>query len=108
MSPTFSKPNRSASFIDGSLAGAMIAQIGVGFKSIGLDNIKFITVPIEYDQREEYRGRVDWVQPAAKNLWKLIADDKPLPESLRREACRRNAEAHASPAHHADQRRQTH
>ncbi|HET9229742.1 MAG TPA: hypothetical protein VFO00_00550 [Vitreimonas sp.] len=36
------------------------------------------------------------------------ADDKPLPESLRREACRRNAEAHASPAHHADQRCQTH
>jgi LCP family protein required for cell wall assembly len=56
-----------------------IAKIGVGFKSIGLDNFKFITVPIEYDQREEYRGRVDWVQPAANSLWKLIANDKPLP-----------------------------
>lgn len=56
-----------------------IAKIGVGFKNIGLDNIKFITVPIQYDQREEYRGRVDWVEPATKKLWKLIAADKPLP-----------------------------
>jgi LCP family protein required for cell wall assembly len=56
-----------------------IAKIGVGFKSIGLDNIKFITVPIEYDQREAYRGRVDWVEPESNQLWKLIADDKPLP-----------------------------
>jgi LCP family protein required for cell wall assembly len=57
-----------------------IAKIGVGFKSIGLDKIKFITVPIEYDQREAYRGRVDWVQPQTDNLWKLIADDEPLPK----------------------------
>ena len=59
-----------------------IAKVGVGFKDIGLDNIKFITVPIEYDQREEYRGRVDWVQPEATQLWKLIADDKPLPKKF--------------------------
>ena len=59
-----------------------IAKIGVGFKSIGLDKIKFITVPIQYDQREAYRGRVDWVQPQTDNLWKLIADDKPLPKEF--------------------------
>jgi len=59
-----------------------IAKIGVGFKDIGLDKIKFITVPIEYDQREAYRGRVDWVQPQTDKLWKLIADDQPLPKKF--------------------------
>ena len=54
-----------------------IAKVGVGFQNIGLDNIQFLTVPIEYDQREEYAGRVVWT-PAAKQMWAKIAADEPL------------------------------
>jgi LCP family protein required for cell wall assembly len=54
-----------------------IAKVGVGFQNIGLDNIQFLTVPIEYDQRPEYAGRVVWT-PAAKQMWAKIAADEPL------------------------------
>ncbi|MFC5176875.1 LCP family protein [Nocardioides taihuensis] len=58
-----------------------IAKVGVGFQNIGLDNIQFLTVPIEYDQRPEYAGRVVWT-PAADKLWAKIAADEPLSKQL--------------------------
>ncbi|QBR92347.1 LCP family protein [Nocardioides euryhalodurans] len=55
-----------------------IARIGVGFQGIGLDNIKFLTVPIAYYPADsENAGRVYWTPPA-KKLWEQVAADEPL------------------------------
>jgi LCP family protein required for cell wall assembly len=62
-----------------------IAKIGVGFQGIGLGNIQFVTVPIEYDQRPEFSGRVSWL-PQAKTLWDKIAADEPLTKRLTSDA----------------------
>jgi LCP family protein required for cell wall assembly len=62
-----------------------IANMGVGFQGIGLENIQFVTVPFEYDQRAEYSGRVSWL-PQAKNLWDKIAADEPLTKRLTSDA----------------------
>jgi LCP family protein required for cell wall assembly len=63
-----------------------VAKLGVGFQNIGLDNIQFITVPWEYDQRPEYRGRVSWLPKPSKELWKRIAADEPLTKRLTSDA----------------------
>jgi len=52
-----------------------IGRVGIGFKNIGLDNIKFVTVPFKYS--EEQPGRVEWL-PEAKQLWKKVINDEPL------------------------------
>ena len=55
-----------------------IAKIGVGFQGIGLDNIKFLTVPnAYYPSDSEFAGRV-YMLDSAKRLWKRIAADEPL------------------------------
>jgi LCP family protein required for cell wall assembly len=64
---------------------AKIADLALQFRDIGLDKIQFVTVPFEYDQREEYRGRVSWL-PAAQQLWDRIANDEPLTRQLTDEA----------------------
>ena len=55
---------------------AELADLGLGFKGIGLDNIKFVTTPWVYSTAQV--GRVEWTQPAVNDLWKLVRDDKPL------------------------------
>jgi LCP family protein required for cell wall assembly len=62
-----------------------IAKIGVGFQGIGLQNIQFVTVPFEYDQRPEFSGRVSWL-PQAKKLWAKISADEPLTRPLTSDA----------------------
>ncbi len=52
-----------------------IGRVGLSFKGIGLDNIKFITVPFQYST--EQPGRVEWL-PEADALWKKVINDKPL------------------------------
>ena len=55
-----------------------IAQVGVGFQGIGLDNIQFLTAPIQYYPSEsENAGRVFFTKPADK-LWEELAADEPL------------------------------
>ncbi|WP_432476556.1 LCP family protein [Nocardioides sp. GXQ0305] len=55
-----------------------IAEVGVGFQGIGLDNIQFLTAPIAYYPSDsENAGRV-YFTPPAKKLWKQIAADEPL------------------------------
>jgi LCP family protein required for cell wall assembly len=63
-----------------------IAKMGVGFQGIGLENIQFVTVPFEYDQRPEYRGRVAWLPQQSKDLWEKIANDEPLTKRLTSDA----------------------
>ena len=55
-----------------------IAEVGVGFQGIGLDNIQFLTAPIAYYPSDsENAGRVFFTPPAEK-LWSQIAADEPL------------------------------
>jgi len=62
-----------------------IGKLGLGFKGIGLDNIKFVTVPWEYDTREGYEGRVVWL-PEADKVWKKVLADEPLSRRLSSDA----------------------
>lgn len=64
---------------------AKIADLGLQFRGIGLEKIQFVTVPFEYDQREEYRGRISWL-PTADELWAKLAADEPLTRRLTDEA----------------------
>jgi LCP family protein required for cell wall assembly len=64
---------------------AKIADLGLQFQDIGLDKIKFLTVPWQYDPREEYRGRVSWL-PQADELWRKIANDDSLTRRLTTDA----------------------
>ncbi len=67
-----------------------IARVGLGFQDIGLGNIKFITVPWEYETREEYRGRVSWTDKADV-LWRRIAKDGQLTRDLDNEVIKADA-----------------
>lgn len=62
-----------------------IGKLGLGFKGIGLDNIKFVTVPWQYDTREGYEGRVVWL-PEADKVWQKVIDDEPLSRRLSSDA----------------------
>jgi hypothetical protein len=63
-----------------------IAEVGVGFQGIGLDNIKFLTAPIEYFPADsENAGRV-YLTPPAERLWDQIGDDVPLGPQFTSEA----------------------
>jgi LCP family protein required for cell wall assembly len=72
--------------LDKNLASiAKIADLALQFQDTGLDKIKFLTVPWEYDQRPDYAGRVSWL-PKADELWRKIAADEPLSKDLTSDA----------------------
>ena len=52
-----------------------LASLGSSLKGIGLDNIKFVTVP--WEPWSQDANRVAW-KPEASGLWRLIRRDKPL------------------------------
>ena len=52
-----------------------LASLGSSLKNIGLENVKFITVP--WEPWSEDANRVAW-KPDAAQLWKLIRRDQPL------------------------------
>jgi LCP family protein required for cell wall assembly len=88
---TLARPDRLIGFleaatqsltVDKDLASVgKLADLALQFRETGLDKIQFLTVPWEYDQREEFRGRVSWL-PRANELWRKIAYDEPLSKSL--------------------------
>ena len=57
-----------------------IGRVGAGFKGIGLDNIKFVTVPWQYSPEDP--NRVEWL-PEADKLWERVMADETLTKSLR-------------------------
>lgn len=68
--------------VDPGLSNVLkIGRIGLGFSGIGLSNIRFSTVPFEYDTRPGFEGRVVWT-PEAADVWDAIAADKPLSRRL--------------------------
>jgi hypothetical protein len=56
-----------------------IAGLAEQFKGIGLNKIKFVTIPWAYDSA--YPGRVVW-RPEAAQVWDAIRNDKPLSKQL--------------------------
>lgn len=68
--------------VDPGLSNVLkIGRIGLGFSGIGLSNIRFSTVPFEYDTRPGFEGRVVWT-PEAAAVWDAIAADEPLSRRL--------------------------
>jgi LCP family protein required for cell wall assembly len=57
-----------------------LAGLALQFKDIGLNKIKFITVPFVYGSGDE-AGRVVWTSDADK-IWDKIKNDKPLGDAL--------------------------
>jgi anionic cell wall polymer biosynthesis LytR-Cps2A-Psr (LCP) family protein len=60
-----------------------LASLGRSLKSIGLDHVKFVTVPWEPWTQDP--NRVQW-QSNASQLWRLIRRDKPLTAQFDSEA----------------------
>lgn len=59
-----------------------IARIALQLQNIGLDKVQFVTLPTEYFPSDsEFRGKVYWTDQA-KEIWKLIVEDKVLPRKL--------------------------
>ncbi len=56
-----------------------IGRVGAGFKGIGLDNIKFVTVPWQYSPADP--NRVEWL-PEADDLWERVNADETLTKNL--------------------------
>jgi len=88
-SNTLTNPVKVVKFLDAATKGLTVdkglgnlkkmAGIGMGFKDIGLNKIKFITAPWEYDPSNPNRVVLT---PAAEKVWKRLRNDKPLTKAL--------------------------
>jgi LCP family protein required for cell wall assembly len=84
---TLTRPTRVYSFLkaatgsvvtDPGLASlSKLANLAYQFRKTSLDDITFITVPIQ--EYEPDPNRLEWARDAA-GLWKIILSDKPLPQ----------------------------
>ena len=87
---TLARPDRLIRFLDSATKSltvdkgldnlVKIAQLGIQFKDIGLDNIQFITIPNIPDPADP--NRLVWKEPEAGDVWKKIANDQPLTKKL--------------------------
>ncbi len=84
---TLTRVDRVLGFLDAATSSlqtdftsiSQIARVGASFKNIGLDKIKFITVPWQYSPEDP--NRVEWL-PEADALWQRVIDDEPLSRGL--------------------------
>ena len=61
-----------------------LGKVAMQLQSIGLDKVKFVTLPTEYYPRDsEFWGKVYWT-PEAEQIWKLINEDKVHPAAAAR------------------------
>lgn len=59
-----------------------IGKIAMQLQNVGLENIKFVTVPTEYYPSDsELKGAVFWTEDVDA-LWRLLDEDKPLPRKF--------------------------
>lgn len=58
-----------------------LGRVGTSFQGIGLEKIRFITIPWAYDTREEFRGRVVWTDDAER-VWDRVLNDEPMSRGL--------------------------
>ncbi|MFE3997886.1 LCP family protein [Nocardioides sp. YIM B13467] len=89
---TLSSPTKVLSFLNAATKGLTMdeglkdnldtmAKIGVGFQSIGMENIKFLTIPTIADPQNP-QATVVLDKEKAKNVFKAIANDKPLTKKI--------------------------
>nr|WP_241248369.1 LCP family protein [Nocardioides sp. KC13] len=89
---TLSSPTKVLSFLNAATKGLTMdeglkdnldtmAKIGSGFQSIGMENIKFLTIPTVPDP-ENPEATVVLDEEKAKNVFKAIANDKPLTKKI--------------------------
>lgn len=88
---TLSSPTKVLSFLNAATKGLTMdeglkdnldtmAKIAVGFQSIGMENIKFLTIPVVTDPQNKNTVVLD--PEKAKNVFKAIANDKPLTKKI--------------------------
>ncbi len=87
---TLANPIRLANFLKAAMRSLQVdpglgnvvklADLGLQFKDIGLDDIQFLTIPNYYPPEDP--NRVRWLEPAASEVWKAILHDKPIPRRL--------------------------
>jgi LCP family protein required for cell wall assembly len=87
---TLARPDRLLRFLDSATKSltvdpglknvTKIAEFGNQFKSIGLDNIQFLTIPIM--QAPSDPNRLAFVQPQANQVWAKVRKDEPLTKRL--------------------------
>jgi LCP family protein required for cell wall assembly len=70
-----------------------LAKLGNQFRTIGLENIEFVTVP--WEAYEPDPNRIQWNTELSDRLWGKIRNDEPLPRRLSADAV--SAEEQASP-----------
>lgn len=59
-----------------------LGKVAMQLQSIGLDKVKFVTLPTAYFTRDsEHFGKVYWT-PEADQIWKLINEDREIPAKL--------------------------
>lgn len=89
---TLSSPTKVLSFLNAATKGLTMdeglkdnldtmAKIGSGFQSIGMENIKFLTIPTLPDP-ENPEATVVLDEEKARNVFKAIANDKPLTKKI--------------------------
>jgi LCP family protein required for cell wall assembly len=87
---TLSRPDRLVRFLDSATKSltvdpglknvVKIAELGNQFKGIGLDHIRFLTIPIMTAPSDP--NRLAWKQPEADQVWAKVRKDKPLTKRL--------------------------
>lgn len=95
---TLARPDRLYSFLnaatkslrtDKELASVTkLAQLGLQFKETGLKKIQFFTIPWGTDPANP--NRIVWT-PAAREIWRLIARDEPIPSRLKEDVIKADA-----------------
>jgi LCP family protein required for cell wall assembly len=87
---TLTRPTRVYNFLKAATASIVtdpglsslgkLVNLALQFRRTNLDDISFITVPFEAYPPDP--NRLQW-SPAAKGLWQVILNDKPLPKKYR-------------------------
>ena len=87
---TLARPDRLVRFLDSATKSLTVdpglknviklAELGGQFKDIGLDNIRFITIPITPAPSDP--NRLVLQQPQANQIWAKLRNDKPLTKRL--------------------------
>ncbi|TQL70458.1 LytR family transcriptional attenuator [Nocardioides albertanoniae] len=89
---TLSSPTKVLGFLNAATKGLTMdeglkdnldsmAKIGSGFQSVGMENIKFLTIPTVPDP-DNPEATVVLDEEKAKNVFKAIANDKPLTKKI--------------------------
>lgn len=86
---TLSRPDRLLSFLEAATSSltldkglgnlVKIARLGAEFADIGMDNIKFLTIPNTVDPQDP--NHLVWT-PAADTVWSRLKNDEPLARNV--------------------------